>query len=31
VAYYGDRDGVNGARHLDQIDDEAIAELAAAL
>jgi hypothetical protein len=26
-----DREGVNRARHLDRIDDEAIAELAAAL
>jgi hypothetical protein len=31
LAYYGDREGVNRARHLDRIDDEAIAEPAAAL
>jgi hypothetical protein len=31
LAYFGDREGVNRARRLDRIDDEAIAELAATL
>jgi hypothetical protein len=31
LAYFGDRNGVNRARHLDWIDDEAIAKLALTL